>query len=154
MQILEGTGIQVGAQIVGANEKGTFTGEIAPSMIASVGCSHVLLGHSERRTLFGETDEHINTVLHKCLDQASLKIILCIGETLQEYEAGLLEKVLDTQIRKGLAGVDADVLLNDRVIIAYEPVWAIGECNSYFQWFLKYLLIWARSHTLRGSTIM
>ncbi|KAL7527984.1 hypothetical protein ACHAXR_004681 [Thalassiosira sp. AJA248-18] len=126
VQILEGSGIQVGAQNVGSNEKGAFTGEIAPSMVASSGCSYVLLGHSERRTLFGETDEQINGALHKCLDQASLKIIFCIGETLQEYENGLLETVVDTQIRKGLDGVDASVLLNDRVIIAYEPVWAIG----------------------------
>lgn len=126
VQILEGSGIAVGAQNVGANEKGAFTGEIAPSMLTSSGCSYVLLGHSERRTLFGENDEHINKCLHKCLEQSSLKIILCIGETLQEYENGQLEQVVDTQIRKGLEGVDANVLLSDRVIIAYEPVWAIG----------------------------
>jgi len=116
----------VGAQNAGLNEKGAFTGEIAPSMIASSGCSYVLLGHSERRTLFGETDAHINGVLHKCLEQQALKVIFCIGETLQEYENGMLEQVVDTQIRQGLAGVDASVLLNDRIVIAYEPVWAIG----------------------------
>jgi triosephosphate isomerase len=126
VSILEGTGIQVGAQNVGQNEKGAFTGEIAPSMLVTSGCSYVLLGHSERRTLFGETNDEINASLHKCMDQAGLKVILCIGETLQEYEAGLLENVVDMQIRKGLEGIDASHLLNDRVIIAYEPVWAIG----------------------------
>mmetsp|Transcript_15452 Transcript_15452/g.33469 ORF Transcript_15452/g.33469 Transcript_15452/m.33469 type:complete len:417 (-) Transcript_15452:78-1328(-) len=126
VQILEGSGIQVGAQNAGPNEKGAFTGECAPSMLASSGCSYVLLGHSERRTVFGETDEHINNVLHKCLDQPSLKIIFCVGETLHEYENGMLEHVVDTQIRKGLEGIDANTLLSDRVIIAYEPVWAIG----------------------------
>ena len=126
VEILEGTGIQVGAQDVGPNEKGAFTGEVAPSMLVSAGCSYVLLGHSERRTLFGETDEQINAKLHKSLEQPSLKAILCVGETLQEYENGMLERVVDTQIRKGLEGIDASVLLNDRVVIAYEPVWAIG----------------------------
>ena len=126
MEILEGTGIQVGAQDVGRNEKGAFTGEIAPSMIISSGCSYVLLGHSERRTLFGETDEEINAKMHKSLEQPGLKVILCVGETLQEYENGLLESVVDTQIRNGLSGIDPSMLLNDRVIIAYEPVWAIG----------------------------
>lgn len=126
VRILEGTGIQVGAQNAGSNEKGAFTGEIAPSMLLSSGCSYVLLGHSERRTLFGETDGQINAALHKCLDQPGLKVILCIGETLAEYEAGMLESVVNTQIQGGLAGVDASALLSDRVIIAYEPVWAIG----------------------------
>eukprot|EP00956_Cyclotella_meneghiniana_P045968 scaffold392678_cov76-Cyclotella_meneghiniana.AAC.1 len=124
--ILEGTGIQVGAQDVGYNDNGAYTGEVAPSMLVSAGCSYVLLGHSERRTLFGETDENINAKLHKSLEQPSLKIILCVGETLQEYENGQLERVVDKQIQKGLEGVDPSNLLNDRVIIAYEPVWAIG----------------------------
>ena len=126
VEILEGTGIKVGSQDVGSQEKGAFTGEVAPSMLVSAGCSYVLLGHSERRTLFGETDEEVNAKLHKSLEQPGLKVILCVGETLQEYENGMLERVVDTQIRKGLEGVDASMLLNDRVIIAYEPVWAIG----------------------------
>ena len=126
IKILEGTGIQVGAQDVGYNDKGAYTGEVAPSMLVSAGCSYVLLGHSERRTLFGETDEDINAKLHKSLEQPSLKVILCVGETLQEYENGRLERVVGTQIQKGLEGVDPSILLNDRVIIAYEPVWAIG----------------------------
>mmetsp|Transcript_14104 Transcript_14104/g.29674 ORF Transcript_14104/g.29674 Transcript_14104/m.29674 type:complete len:787 (+) Transcript_14104:228-2588(+) len=126
VQILEGTGIMIGAQNSGSQEKGAYTGEVAPSMLASAGCSHVLLGHSERRTIYGETDSDINARLHKCLEQPSLKVILCIGETLQEYESGMLAQVVDAQLRGGLEGVSPHALLQDRVIIAYEPVWAIG----------------------------
>ena len=126
LSILYGTGIKVGAQTASSYEKGAYTGEIAPSMLASSGCSYVLLGHSERRTIFGESDTYINDKMKACLNEADLKVVLCIGETLAEYEAGLLNSVVDTQLRKGLAGVSAQDLLNDRVIIAYEPVWAIG----------------------------
>jgi triosephosphate isomerase len=124
--ILAGTGIGIGAQNAGSNTKGAFTGEIAPSMLASAGCSHVLLGHSERRTLFGESDASINERVQACLVEPTLNVVLCVGETLAEYEIGLLKSVVDTQLRKGLAGVSADDLLNGRVVIAYEPVWAIG----------------------------
>ncbi len=126
VQILAGSGIQVGAQTVGPNEKGAYTGEIAPSMLVSSGCSHILLGHSERRSMFGESDAYINTVLHKCLQLPSVKVILCIGESLVEYESGLLESVIDKQIRGCLMDVDAKALKSDRIILAYEPVWAIG----------------------------
>eukprot|EP00638_Chattonella_subsalsa_P009182 CAMPEP_0117751776 /NCGR_PEP_ID=MMETSP0947-20121206/11186_1 /TAXON_ID=44440 /ORGANISM="Chattonella subsalsa, Strain CCMP2191" /LENGTH=585 /DNA_ID=CAMNT_0005570241 /DNA_START=67 /DNA_END=1824 /DNA_ORIENTATION=- len=126
LAILQGTGIKVGAQSASNYEEGAFTGEVAPSMLASAGCCYVLLGHSERRTLFGETDESINDRVKSCLKEPNLNIILCVGETLQEYEAGLLNSVVDTQVRKGLAGVTAEDLLEGRVVIAYEPVWAIG----------------------------
>ncbi|CAN0015011.1 unnamed protein product, partial [Heterosigma akashiwo] len=126
LSILEGTGIKVGAQNAGHREKGAFTGEIAPSMLASAGCSYVLLGHSERRTLFGETDTSVNERLRACLAQPALSVVLCVGETLEEYEAGLLASVVDTQLRKGLAGVGAAALRAGRVVVAYEPVWAIG----------------------------
>ena len=126
LSILEGTGIKVGAQTSSSFEEGAYTGEVAPSMLASSGCSYVLLGHSERRTLFGESDVSINERLKVCLKETDLKVVLCIGETLEEYEAGLLNSVVDTQLRKGLAGVSAQDLLDGRVVIAYEPVWAIG----------------------------
>jgi triosephosphate isomerase len=126
LSILEGTGINVGAQTASSFEKGAYTGEIAPSMLSSAGCSYVLLGHSERRTLFGESDSSINDRMKACLKESELKVVLCIGETLAEYEAGLLNSVVDTQLRKGLAGVSAQDLLDGRVVIAYEPVWAIG----------------------------
>jgi triosephosphate isomerase len=126
LNILDGTGIKVGAQNAGSATKGAFTGETAPSMLASAGCSYVLLGHSERRSLFGESDASINERVKACLDEPTLNIVLCVGETLSEYESGLLRSVVDTQLRKGLAGVSADDLLAGRVVIAYEPVWAIG----------------------------
>ncbi len=126
LSILQNTGIQIGAQTASSYEDGAYTGEIAPSMLASTGCSYVLLGHSERRTIFGESDTIINDKMKACLKEDELKVVLCIGETLQEYEAGLLTRVVDTQLRKGLEGVSAQDLLDDRVIIAYEPVWAIG----------------------------
>ena len=126
LSILQGTGVQVGAQNAGSYEKGAFTGETAPSMLASAGCSYVLLGHSERRSIFGETDEAINDRVKACLDQPTLRVVLCVGETLEEYEAGLLKSVVDAQLRKGLADVKPSDLLAGRIIIAYEPVWAIG----------------------------
>lgn len=124
---LEGTGIKVGAQNVGIQTKGAFTGEVAPSMLASLGCSYVMLGHSERRVLYEETDQIINEKVKLCLEEGStggLGIILCVGETEEEYENELLASVVDLQIKKGLMGVSVDDL--NRVVIAYEPVWAIG----------------------------
>ena len=126
ISILAGTNIKVGAQNAGSHTKGAFTGEIAPSMLVSCGVSHVLLGHSERRTLFGEDDDSINQRVKACLAESSLTVVLCVGETLQEYESNMLKDVLEVQLKKGLAGVSAHDLLQGRVIIAYEPVWAIG----------------------------
>jgi triosephosphate isomerase len=122
---LEGTGIKVGAQNCALQEgPGAFTGEVSAAMIRSMGCDYVMLGHSERRTLFGETDAKINAKVHLCLKQPNLGIILCIGETLEEYESNLLESVVEMQLKKGLAGVTAaDMSL---LTIAYEPVWAIN----------------------------
>uniref|UniRef100_A0A7S2EGG0 Triosephosphate isomerase n=1 Tax=Trieres chinensis TaxID=1514140 RepID=A0A7S2EGG0_TRICV len=124
VSVLQGTGIKVGAQNVGLQTKGAFTGEVAPSMVRSLGCDYVMLGHSERRTLFGETDAAINSKLKLCLDEPGLGVVLCVGETEEEYEANLLASVVDVQIRKGLSGVGAADL--GRIVIAYEPVWAIG----------------------------
>jgi len=121
---LEGSGIQVGAQNVGLQESGAYTGEVSASMIQSMGCEYVMLGHSERRSLFDETDAIINKKMHLCLKEPHLKIILCVGETEEEYESELLRSVVDLQIKKGIMGVEASEL--DRIVIAYEPVWAIG----------------------------
>jgi triosephosphate isomerase len=122
--ILEGTGIKVGAQNIGLQTSGAYTGEVSPSMIRSMGCDYIMLGHSERRSLFGESDATINAKVHLCLQEANLGIILCVGETEQEYESNLLESVVDVQIKKALLGVDPTDL--DRIVIAYEPIWAIG----------------------------
>lgn len=122
--LLEGSGIKVGAQNVGLQTTGAYTGEVSASMVRSMGCDYVMLGHSERRALFGESDSDINAKLHLCLKEPGLGIILCVGETEEEFESDLLKSVVDIQLKKGLLNVDKAAL--DRIIIAYEPVWAIG----------------------------
>lgn len=121
---LDGTGIKVGAQNIGLEEKGAFTGETAASMVRSLGCDYVMLGHSERRSLYEETDSDINAKVHLCMNQPNLNVILCVGETEEEYENELLRSVVDLQVKKGLMNMKPEDL--DRITIAYEPVWAIG----------------------------
>jgi triosephosphate isomerase len=104
-------------------ENGAFTGEISPSMLKSVGVEYVILGHSERRTIFGETDQLINRKI-KAAIKNGLKPIFCVGETLTEREKGITFKVIETQIKNGLEGLNEQELVN--LIVAYEPVWAIG----------------------------
>ncbi len=126
ISILEGTGIKVGVQNVGVQSGGAFTGEVSPSMVRSLGCDYVMVGHSERRTLYGETDELINAKIKLSLEEdAGLSVILCVGETLEEYENDLLESVVDLQIKKALQGIPASEI-DGRLVVAYEPVWAIG----------------------------
>jgi triosephosphate isomerase len=118
-----GSGIEVGAQDVFWLKEGAYTGEVSAPMLLSVGCQWVIIGHSERRQYFGETDE---TVLKKTIAalDSGLKPIVCVGERLDEREAGQTEAVLATQFAGGLAGLTAEQF--GRVVIAYEPVWAIG----------------------------
>ncbi|CAM9221338.1 unnamed protein product [Pylaiella littoralis] len=120
---VEGNKVAVGAQDLYIQDAGAFTGAISTGMIASVGCSYVLCGHSERRSVFGDSNEMVNQKVHKVLDQG-LKAILCIGESKEEYEAGLNKEICAVQMGKGLAGVSAEQM--DSLVIAYEPVWAIG----------------------------
>jgi triosephosphate isomerase len=121
--VLANSNVKLGAQDIFWEEKGAFTGEISPSQIKDAGCSHVIIGHSERRQFFHETNE---TVAKKIL--AALKIglapIVCIGETLAEREAGKTFAVNEKQIREGLAGLSKEQA--KLIVIAYEPVWAIG----------------------------
>lgn len=123
VELTKGTNIHVGAQNCHWKESGAFTGEIAPSMLAELGVEYVVIGHSERRTYFGETDA---TVLARTLAalNAGLKPIVCIGETLAERESGNMQNVLRRQIVEGFKDITADQLAN--IIVAYEPVWAIG----------------------------
>lgn len=121
--VLKGSSIKLGAQNMHYEDNGAFTGEISAEMLKSVGCQYVILGHSERRTLFGESDEMINKKIKKAVS-AGLKPIFCVGETLEERESGSTEKVVETQIREGLSGLNETEL--SELIIAYEPVWAIG----------------------------
>jgi triosephosphate isomerase len=120
---LEGSRIRLAAQNLYWEEKGAFTGEISPLMLKELGCHYVIIGHSERRQYFGETDETVNRRIKAALAQG-LKVIFCIGETLKEREEGKTFLVIDRQIEGGLKGL-GDKELRD-IVIAYEPVWAIG----------------------------
>ncbi len=121
--IIEGTTVQLGAQNVHSEDKGAFTGEISTDMLQSVGCNFAIIGHSERRAIFKETDEFINKKVLKV--NSSLMIpILCIGETLGEREEGLTFQRVEQQIKDGLNEVV--VTTGNDIVIAYEPVWAIG----------------------------
>ena len=118
-----GSNIKVGAQNVHWAESGAYTGEISAEMLVSAGVEYVIIGHSERRQYFGETDATVNSRLKAAL-KAGLKPIVCVGETLAEREGGKTSDVIGRQLREGLAGLTAADMAN--VIIAYEPVWAIG----------------------------
>jgi triosephosphate isomerase len=120
---LEGSRIRLAAQNLYWEEKGAFTGEISPLMLKEVGCDYVIIGHSERRQYFGETDETVNRRIKAALAQG-LKVIFCIGETLKEREEGRTFLVIERQIEGGLKGL-GDNEMRD-IVIAYEPVWAIG----------------------------
>ena len=122
-QELKGSPIGLAAQNLFWEEKGAFTGEVSPWMLKEVGCEYVIIGHSERRQFFGETDESVNRRMKAALGQ-SLKPIFCIGETLKEREEGKTFSVIERQIEGGLKGFgDKEVI---SITIAYEPVWAIG----------------------------
>ena len=120
---LAGSPIKVGAQNCCDEESGAFTGEVSVSQLRDVGADLVVLGHSERRHIYGENDELINRKVARAL-AGGLEVILCVGETLEEREAGRTEDVVRTQLHGGLVGVSAADM--QRVTIAYEPVWAIG----------------------------
>ena len=120
---LRDTGLQVGAQNMHWETAGAFTGEISPLMLKDLGCSHVIIGHSERRQLFGETDAAINLKLKAALSHGLIPIF-CLGETLEQREKNVTEKVCAQQLEQGLAGIQSWDLA--KIIIAYEPVWAIG----------------------------
>ena len=121
--ILSGSNIKLGAQNVHFEEHGAFTGEISPNMLKSVGVSHVLIGHSERRIYFGESDETVNKKIHTCLKHEFVPV-LCVGESLKEKEDGDMESVITNQIKKAFLNISSEDA--SKVIIAYEPIWAIG----------------------------
>lgn len=115
--------VALSSQNVSDQDEGAFTGEVSTSMLNEVGAQYVIIGHSERRSIYGETDALINAKVKKAL-AADLKPIFCIGETLEEREGGKLEEVLRTQVRDGLADLTEENMAD--VVVAYEPVWAIG----------------------------
>ena len=119
----KGTSVKIGAQNVHFEKKGAFTGEISADMLLETGAEYVIVGHSERRQYFGETDETVNKRTRAALD-AGLKVILCLGEVIGQRQAGITEEIVSMQTKLDLAGIPAEQMKN--VIIAYEPVWAIG----------------------------
>ncbi|MBR4255415.1 MAG: triose-phosphate isomerase [Lentisphaeria bacterium] len=123
VEILKGSNVKVGAQNIHWADNGAYTGEISGAMLKEIGVEYVIIGHSERRQYFGETDETVNQRIKAAL-KYGLKPIVCIGETLAEREGGVTNTVLEKQIRGAFADISAADM--DAVTIAYEPVWAIG----------------------------
>ncbi len=119
----EGTKVKIAAQNMHYEDFGAFTGEVSAAMLKEIGVTYVVIGHSERRQYFNETDETVNKKVIKALKEG-LGPIMCIGELLEEREAGIENRVVKAQLLKGLEGVSAEDL--EKVVLAYEPVWAIG----------------------------
>ena len=122
-ELIKNSSIKLGAQNMHSEDSGAYTGEISAAMLKSIGCEYVILGHSERRTIFHENDEMINKKMKKALEN-NLKPIFCIGESLEEREKGITFDIIKEQLERGLTGINNTNLEN--IIIAYEPVWAIG----------------------------
>lgn len=122
-EVAKGSNIKIGAENCHWAESGAFTGEVSAPMLKSIGVEYVIIGHSERRQYFGETDETVNKRVRAALD-SGLKVILCVGELLSEREQGITNEVVRKQTKVALGGVSHEEL--DNIIIAYEPVWAIG----------------------------
>ena len=123
VEAVKGSNIHIGAENVYYQEKGAFTGELSPEMLVDAGVSHVIIGHSERRQYFAETDETVNKKVKSAL-AVGLKPIICVGETLEQRESGQTEAIVTSQIEKALEGVSTEDL--EKIIVAYEPIWAIG----------------------------
>lgn len=123
VELTKGTPIHVAAQNMHWEESGAFTGEVSPAMLVDIGVTHVIIGHSERRTYFNETDETVNKKTKAALAH-NLTPIVCCGETLEQREEGIMQSWIEGQIEKALEGIGADELA--KVVIAYEPIWAIG----------------------------
>lgn len=126
-RLLAVTSIKLTAQNVCAKDEGAFTGEISPPMLREVGCHYVIIGHSERRQIFGETDQDINEKIHAAL-RHSLLPVFCVGERLEERQANQTQAIIQHQLQTGLDGLEAKDLA--QITIAYEPVWAIGTGHA------------------------
>ena len=120
---VQGTNIKIGAQNMHWEEKGAYTGEISGQMLKAIGVEYVIIGHSERRQYFAETDETVNKKIKSAL-AVGLKPIVCVGETLEQRESGVTEQIITSQVEKAFEGIAATDL--DKIIVAYEPIWAIG----------------------------
>ena len=120
---VQGTNIKIGAQNMHWEESGAYTGEVSGQMLKSIGVEYVIIGHSERRQYFAETDETVNKKIKSAL-KVGLKPIVCVGETLEQREKGITEQVITNQVEKAFEGIETTDL--EKIIIAYEPIWAIG----------------------------
>lgn len=135
----QGTNIKVGAQNMHWEEKGAYTGEISGDMLSKMGVEYVIIGHSERRAYFAETDETVNKKIKSALNY-NLKPIVCVGESLEQRETGVAKEIITKQTELALDGIDAKDL--EKIIIAYEPIWAIGtgktatkeDANESIKW--------------------
>jgi triosephosphate isomerase len=126
-ELTAGTSFGIGAQDLYWKEQGAFTGEISPLMLKDIGCDYVIIGHSERREHFGETDETVNLKVKSAL-AAGIKPIICVGETLAQREAGETKNLIKRQTELALKGIEASAI--PQIVIAYEPIWAIGTGKS------------------------
>ena len=138
----QGTNIKIGAQNMHWEESGAYTGEVSPEMLKSIGVQYVIIGHSERRQYFAETDETVNKKL-KSAHKVGLKPIVCVGESLEEREQGIAKEVIQNQVKQGLKDLtNAEI---ESTIVAYEPIWAIGtgktatkeDANETIKWIRK-----------------
>lgn len=147
VELTKNSPVKIGAQNVHWAKKGAFTGEISPEMLVDLGVEYVLIGHSERRQYFGETDETVNQRTAAALE-AGLKVILCVGESEAQREQGITEEIVSMQTKIALKGIPAEQMKN--VVIAYEPIWAIGtgqtatpqqanEVCCYIRWVVEEL---------------
>lgn len=135
----QNTNIKIGAQNMHFEEKGAYTGEVSGEMLKSINVEYVIIGHSERRAYYGETDETVNKKLKKALS-LGLKPIVCVGESLEERESGKAKEIVTTQTRKALEGLEPKDV--EKTILAYEPIWAIGtgktatteDANEIIKW--------------------
>jgi triosephosphate isomerase len=127
VELAEGSELKIGAQNMHFEESGAYTGEISPVALADIGVDYVIIGHSERREMFAETDETVNKKVLAAFKH-ELTPIVCVGESLAEREAGKTNEIVGDQVKKALAGVDASAVKN--IVIAYEPIWAIGTGKS------------------------
>lgn len=127
VELAEGSELKIGAQNMHFEESGAYTGEISPVALADIGVDYVIIGHSERREMFAETDETVNKKVLAAFKH-KLTPIVCVGESLAEREAGKTNEIVGDQVKKALAGVDASAVKN--IVIAYEPIWAIGTGKS------------------------
>jgi triosephosphate isomerase (TIM) len=127
VELAEGSELKIGAQNMHFEESGAYTGEISPVALADIGVDYVIIGHSERREMFAETDETVNKKVLAAFKH-ELTPIVCVGESLAEREAGKTNEIVGEQVKKALAGVDASAVKS--IVIAYEPIWAIGTGKS------------------------